>query len=438
MATAYYASKISPNQFETPTEGYRICKNVPICRTGFQEYLGSELKKHPSYQPEWGLEDGETYKVYRPLDEVTSKETISTAEGKTIVDEHPPEHIAPGSLISIETERELNCGHVQNVRIGDKLPNGETPLLADMHIKNDVLIDKVDGGIRDISCGYTYKLKRLADGTLAQADIRINHVAVVPKGRAGPDVAIKDALPAEIKPKKGNPPMSILNRLLGLGLKTYATDASPEELANAVKEVGASTKDAEPEKKEKEGDVADKATKDAEALKTQLDAANKELEELRANDKAAKDKAAKDAAESALEELNDADETEKKEKEAEKDAEVLSPGQTLEGEKAGKAAAPSTTDAARAFVKVVKPFIASGTADKATVDSYNGLVKALNGSRGIDVYAGFASPRGEGHTGLDSMAAVPESPSRFFEGVPYKVGLKAYNDHLAATAKGGK
>lgn len=442
MATAYYASKISPNQFETPTEGYRICKNVPICRTGFQEYLGSELKKHPSYDDSWGLEDGETYKVFRPIEEVTSKETIGTAEGKSIVDEHPPEHIAPGSLISIETERELNCGHVQNVRIGDKLPNGETPLLADMHIKNDVLIDKVDGGIRDISCGYTYKLKRLADGTLAQADIRINHVAVVPKGRAGPDVAIKDALPAEIALKEKKTTMTFRERINALGWKHFATDATPEELAAAVKEAGKSATDAEPEKKdkEKEGDVADKSTKDAEALKTQLDAANKELEEYKAKDKAAKDKAAKDAAESALEELNDADETEeekKKKEEAAKDAEVLSPGQTVEGDDAGKSAIKSTMDSARALVKVLKPLIASGNADKATIDSYNGLVKSLNGSRGIDVYAGFASPKGEGH-GLDSFVSTEDdSPARFYNGVPFKVGKAAHDAHLAAK-KGGK
>lgn len=444
----YFASKISPNQFETPTEGYRICKNVPICRTGYQDYLGRELKKHPSYDPAWGLEDDQTYRVLRPLDEVTSPETVSTAEGKSVVDEHPPESIAPGSLISIETERELGCGHAQNIRVGDKLPDGETPLLADLHLKNDVLIDKVDGvngpPVRDISCGYTYTLKRLPDGTLTQTNIRINHIAVVPKGRAGPDVAIKDALPAEINPKKGTPQMSILNRLLGLGLKDYAKDASPEELANAVKEVGKSAADEEkPKDKDKEGEVADKATKDSIAkLQSQLDAACKELEDYKAKDKAAKDKAAKDG-DPELEELNDAEETEaekaereKKAKESSKDAEVLEPGQTVEGEEAGKSAIKSTMDSARALVKALKPQIAKGGADKSVIDAYNGAVRALNGSRGIDAYAAFAAPKGDGHAGLDSFAATtPESPTRFFEGVPYKVGLKAYNDHLA---KGGK
>jgi hypothetical protein len=65
---------------------------------------------------------------------------------------------------------------MQNVRVGDKLPSGETPLLADLHVKDLDLIDKIDGGIRDVSCGYTYILKRLANGSFIQTNIRGNHM----------------------------------------------------------------------------------------------------------------------------------------------------------------------------------------------------------------------------------------------------------------------
>ena len=40
---AYYGYTISPNQMET-VEGFLICRNVPIARTGEMEYLESELK----------------------------------------------------------------------------------------------------------------------------------------------------------------------------------------------------------------------------------------------------------------------------------------------------------------------------------------------------------------------------------------------------------
>lgn len=38
----YYGYTISPNQIETG-EGFLICRNVPISRTGDQEYMGWEI-----------------------------------------------------------------------------------------------------------------------------------------------------------------------------------------------------------------------------------------------------------------------------------------------------------------------------------------------------------------------------------------------------------
>ena len=42
MALAYYGTKISPHMDRTP-EGYLICRDVPINRTGTQVYLAGEL-----------------------------------------------------------------------------------------------------------------------------------------------------------------------------------------------------------------------------------------------------------------------------------------------------------------------------------------------------------------------------------------------------------
>ena len=42
MAKAYYGSKISDNMTKTP-EGFLICHNVPIGRTGEYKYLSCEI-----------------------------------------------------------------------------------------------------------------------------------------------------------------------------------------------------------------------------------------------------------------------------------------------------------------------------------------------------------------------------------------------------------
>ena len=42
----YYGYTISPHQLETG-EGFLICRNVPIARTGEQDYTGDEVA-HPA------------------------------------------------------------------------------------------------------------------------------------------------------------------------------------------------------------------------------------------------------------------------------------------------------------------------------------------------------------------------------------------------------
>ncbi len=61
---------------ETP-EGFLICKDVPIARTGTHQYRGFEFG---------GDDPMELYDVHRPEEEVDKKETASDATGKTTAD----------------------------------------------------------------------------------------------------------------------------------------------------------------------------------------------------------------------------------------------------------------------------------------------------------------------------------------------------------------
>lgn len=188
----YYASLLpgKESQYQTP-EGYRIYKNVPIARTGMQVYLGRELKKNDGYDPSWNIGDDQQVEVYRPLSEVTAAETLASFEGKSVLDEHP--HGDKVLVDALDEYEGYSKGHIQNVRVGEELPGGWTSVIADLHVKNPDLNVKIDGGIRDVSCGYTFVLAKDQAGRLTQTKIRGNHVAVVPKGRAGDDVAIGDA-----------------------------------------------------------------------------------------------------------------------------------------------------------------------------------------------------------------------------------------------------
>lgn len=234
MPIAYYGSQISPHLVDTP-EGFLICKDVPIARTGPQDYLARELQL-----------DGDPDRlitVQRHPEDVFEEATLASFEGKPICDGHPPENVGP------ENYAAYTKGHVQNVRRdGDYI-------VADLYINDANLANEVRNNVkREVSCGYLCNY--VPDGSgYKQSRIRGNHVAVVPKGRAGATVSIQDTAPEAEKGR--NKPMSEFWKSVLTAFGMAARDASPEELGTMVETTAAAldaepvkTPDAEPAKEE--------------------------------------------------------------------------------------------------------------------------------------------------------------------------------------------
>lgn len=212
----YYGDKISTNIAMTP-EGFLVCRNVPIARTGYQQYLESEL-----------FEDGnpsEIINVFRSPNEVFSAATIASFEGKPVTDGHPDVDVTPDNY------KEFSKGHVQHVRVGRG--DDADKILADLYITDQDLIDEIRNGKRQVSAGYYAEDKEDETGRICQTKIRGNHVAVVDEGRAGHTVAIRD--------QKNND--SIIGGILKMKKESiarkqtikdaviqYLKDAKPEEL----------------------------------------------------------------------------------------------------------------------------------------------------------------------------------------------------------------
>lgn len=232
MAIAYFGSPISPNQLET-SEGYLICKNVPIARTGKQDYLAREM----------GVADADPERVIpvmRNPEDVFSAETLASFEGKPVTLTHPPEDVTPENWAAYAK------GHVQNVRrSGDYI-------MADLVITDPTLINQVrSGSMRQVSCGY--HCDYTADGTgYKQTRIRGNHVAVVPLGRAGAAVSIQDAAP---EAEKERDRMSTFRESVLCLLGMAAKDATEEEIKNMAATANKAL-DAEPAMKAPEAEPA--------------------------------------------------------------------------------------------------------------------------------------------------------------------------------------
>ena len=172
----YITEQLSEHIGETP-EGFLLCKDVPLTRTGVFEYTASEVPVEASL-------DG-MVKIQRDDDEVFAQNTIASFEGKPVTINHPEGMVTP------ENWSELAHGVVQNVRRGD----GEQAdlLLGDILITTEKGIELVKSGLREVSCGYDAQYEQIEKGKGKQREIIGNHVALVTKGRAGSRCTIQDS-----------------------------------------------------------------------------------------------------------------------------------------------------------------------------------------------------------------------------------------------------
>ena len=284
----YYGYTISPNQIETG-EGFLICRNVPISRTGDQEYLGWE-----SGIP--GAGGGQIVTVHRPPEEVFSTAALASFEGKPVTNDHPPVLIGPDDVKTYE------MGHAQNVRRGEG--EWEEYTLADLHIHDRELIDAVQSGKREISCGYECEYVPNGDGTYTQRNIRGNHVAVVERGRAGKRAAILDSDKKKAKEPERKENMNkkgLFFKLFGQAVK----DKSPEEIEQMAMDAAAALEAEKPADGQAEGQKEEPA-KETASDEAVIDAiAEKILAKLEEKGACKKKEETKDALDAALEKLTE-------------------------------------------------------------------------------------------------------------------------------------
>jgi hypothetical protein len=181
MQTKYFTvASISENIEKTP-EGFLICKDVPIMRSGELEYKESET---PNVTPDGS---GVTV-VNRSRSVLTNGMTLRSFEGKPVTLGHPEQD----DFVTPENYKSLVVGTLQNVRTGQ----GDMTdyIISDMLINDSAAINKVlSGEIREVSVGGVGNFKEVSPGVGEQDSLLGNHVALVKEGRAGSACAIRDS-----------------------------------------------------------------------------------------------------------------------------------------------------------------------------------------------------------------------------------------------------
>lgn len=178
-----------------PMQGGFVAYRAKAARTGVYQYGGREVDPDNKH----GLRDTAVVHVLRDERTVFDQKAVHSFIGKPITDDHP------SVPVTADNHRQLARGTIMGaMREGDYLA-------FDLLLTDAEAISKVNGGKRELSNGYSAELEfgdfTAADGTKCQArqaSIAGNHVALVDRGRAGSECAIKDgfavcdALPSNI------------------------------------------------------------------------------------------------------------------------------------------------------------------------------------------------------------------------------------------------
>jgi hypothetical protein len=182
-ASDFYTTDAVGRTQEMTPEGFLVCRDVPVARTGSMFYAPGELQDDQGNYLTPGPDGIIT--AYRDADEVFRPETIASLNGKSIVDDHPEEDVNP------ENWGDHTVGVVLNPRRGEG-PMDQM-LLADFLVTKKTGIDAVRRGKKEVSCGYDASYEQTEPGQARQRNIIYNHVALVDHGRCGPRCAIGDS-----------------------------------------------------------------------------------------------------------------------------------------------------------------------------------------------------------------------------------------------------
>jgi len=177
----FTVEQLGPKRSRTP-HGFLLCQDVPIARTGMQLYGPGET---PIDQ---GAAD--VVRIERDPEEVFHPLTIASLLTAPLVNDHPMDAEGQRADVTCENWRDLSIGHTLNPHRGEGLD--DDVLLADLLFTDQLAIDLIDAGKREVSVGYDADYQELGPGLGRQCNIRANHVALVERGRCGPRCAIGD------------------------------------------------------------------------------------------------------------------------------------------------------------------------------------------------------------------------------------------------------
>lgn len=250
--------------------GWYEVKDNPISKAGVFQYLGKNIS------PE--LEPDRVYNVWRPEEELNNPDTINSFKLVPWIPFHEMlgKDFTPAEDVGVQGTT------------GEQIYFKDGSLLGNIKVYGEKLANLIDSGVKELSLGFRC-LWEITSGTtpggksydVIQRKIRGNHLASVPDGRMGSDVAVMDH---SVFALDQNDVVKIQTKTNGDVMKLEEAMKEIEDLKAKLKEQSATAEDANKEAEEK-------AAKDAEEEKAKEKAESEAAEKKGDGEKGAMDAA---------------------------------------------------------------------------------------------------------------------------------------------------
>lgn len=219
-----FSDKVSTSAVRKTADGYLVA-DAAVARTGIQKYLGREV----------GKPDMEIVRVYRPAEQVFSKDAMKTYAHRPMTNDHP------SVAVNAENWKDYAVGQTG----GDVMRDGEFVRVPLVLMDQKAISDWENGKV-ELSMGYSADIvfqKGVTDSgeeyDAIQMNLHMNHLALVDKARGGDKLRIGDQgnpdiiYPAHMTKDEGGH-MADLRKVIVDGLPVETTEAG-ETAINLLK-----------------------------------------------------------------------------------------------------------------------------------------------------------------------------------------------------------
>lgn len=176
-----FTDRVSIGEVKETGEGYLVA-TAKVARTGNQLYYAHELG---DLAISAGFKADDVVRVYRPPEEVFSDKVLRSITRVPVTVDHPQEYVTAD-----------NWSKYAVGEVGDTVARDGEWIVVNPMIKDANAIKAAKSTHKEISMGYTANIIKAGDGVDADfvmTDIAMNHLALVPRGRAGSAARIGDS-----------------------------------------------------------------------------------------------------------------------------------------------------------------------------------------------------------------------------------------------------